>query len=167
MENTKIYLAGPDVFIEDSDVGERKKALCKEHGFAPLYPLDNEVSGPDACQKIYAANLSMVDEADFVLANVSPFRGPHCDPGTAFEIGYAIAQNKPVITYSNDERELIQRIREDFSDLIGSGFAIEDFKRHENLMVANVSECVCVDERDDLSAWKAFNRALAKISEIE
>lgn len=109
----------------------------------------------------------MIDVADCILANVSPFRGPHCDPGTAFEIGYAIAHNKQVITYSNDERELIHRMQEDFPELVDLGISIEDFKRQENLMIANASDSICVDDRSDLTAWQAFANALAKAQAME
>jgi nucleoside 2-deoxyribosyltransferase len=39
---TKIYLAGPDVFLPDAvDIGRRKVDLCRRHGLIRLYPLDN------------------------------------------------------------------------------------------------------------------------------
>ncbi len=41
---TKIYLAGPDVFLPDAvDIGRRKVQLCARHGLAGLYPLDNAI----------------------------------------------------------------------------------------------------------------------------
>ena len=51
---TKIYLAGPDVFLSNAiEVGNRKKKLCSQAGFTGLFPLDNEslCTTPPAPQK--------------------------------------------------------------------------------------------------------------------
>lgn len=164
----KIYLAGPDVFIKGADIGERKKAACRTLGFEPLYPLDNEISGQNAALEIYKANCLMIDKADMVLANISPFRSPHCDVGTSFEIGYAIARRKLVYTYSNDTRTLIERIKDDFPEILEGGTSVEDFGLNENLMLAVGSNLPCFtrDERGDLSAWLAFNDALKELKAI-
>ena len=53
----------------------------------------------------------MIDRADGVLADIGPFRGAGMDAGTAFEIGYAIAQQKPVVCYSDDLRPYLDRVR--------------------------------------------------------
>ena len=40
----KIYLAGPDVFLQDAiETGRRKAEICARHGLNGLYPLDNAV----------------------------------------------------------------------------------------------------------------------------
>lgn len=167
--NPKIYLAGPDVFIKNSTIGERKKAACRQLGFDALYPLDNEISGQNAALEIYKANCLMIDQADIVLANVSPFRSPHCDVGTSFEIGYAIALGKPVYTYSNDTRTLIDRIKEDSPAMLEDGTHVEDFGLNENLMlgIGSTLPCFTRDERTDLSAWQAFNDAIKAIKAIQ
>jgi len=41
---TKIYLAGPDVFLPDAvEIWRRKAELCTRHGLIGLYPLDNAI----------------------------------------------------------------------------------------------------------------------------
>ncbi len=166
--NPKIYLAGPDVFIKDSNIGELKKAACRKLGFDALYPLDNEITGQNAALEIYKANCLMIEQADIVLANVSPFRSPHCDVGTSFEIGFAIALRKPVYTYSNDTRSLIERIKEDFPEMQEDGTSVEDFGLNENLMLAMGSSLPCFsrDDRADLSAWQAFNDVIKAVKGI-
>ena len=163
----KIYLAGPDVFMEGSNIGERKKAVCRKLGFEALYPLDNEISGQNAALEIYQANCLMIQQADIVLANISPFRSPHCDVGTSFEIGFAMALRKPVYTYSNDTRTLIERIKEDFPGMLEDGTSVEDFGLIENLMLGVGSSLPCLsrDDRMDLSAWQAFNDAIRAVKE--
>ena len=163
----KVYLAGPDVFIKDSNIGELKKAACRDRGFEALYPLDNEISGQNAALEIYQANCLMIQQADIILANVSPFRSAHCDVGTSFEIGFAVALRKPVYTYSNDTRSLIERIKEDFPDIMEGCTSVEDFGLNENLMLGVGSSLPCFsrDDRKDLSAWQAFNDALVALKQ--
>src|SRR5258708_4850120 len=82
---TKIYLAGPDVFLPDAiDIGRRKVAICAQHGLTGLYPLDNEVdrSAGEVPLNIFKGCEAMMDAADAIIANLTPFRGPGADPGT-------------------------------------------------------------------------------------
>ncbi len=107
----KVYLAGPDVFAPNAvELGNRLKALCKANGFEGLFPLDNEIADSSLSKKekafqIVKANMKMINSSDYVLANLSNFRGtelhPYCDSGTAWECGYAIGKNKIVIGYTN------------------------------------------------------------------
>lgn len=96
----RIYLAGPDVFRRDAKcAGKRLKTICGEFGLCGLYPLDGEpidLSRPNASKLIYNANVNKLRAADAIVANITPFRGPHMDPGTAFEIGYARHAGLPV-----------------------------------------------------------------------
>ena len=80
----KVYLAGPDVFFPDAALrAETHKKLCLAYGFEPLHPVDGVET---TAAGIYAANIAMIQAADAVLANLSPFRGAETDSGTAFEI---------------------------------------------------------------------------------
>ena len=87
----KIYLAGPDVFLPDAiEIGRRKAAICARHGVRGLYPLDNAVdlAAADASLAIFKGNEAMMDAADAIIANLTPFRGPSADAGTVYELGY-------------------------------------------------------------------------------
>lgn len=125
----KIYLAGFDVFAPDAvRRGAALKRMCAEHGFSGLYPLDNEADDPRA---IFEGNLALIDEADFVMANLNPFRGGEPDSGTAFECGYAFAKGKRVYGYVSDARTQ----REKLGAADENGFAVEDFGMAVNLML--------------------------------
>ncbi|BAR59722.1 hypothetical protein NK6_6570 [Bradyrhizobium diazoefficiens] len=81
----KIYLAGPDVFLPDAvEIGRRKAEICERFGLTGLYPLDNEIdlTAPDASRQIFCGNEAMMDAADAIIANLTPFRGAGADPGT-------------------------------------------------------------------------------------
>ena len=107
-----VYLAGPEVFLpEPVKAGKAKQLrieqLNEQHDWpfklVGLYPLDNEIPDfkPDFDTgiRIYHANIALMEKAHAVTANMVRFRGPSMDVGTAFEMGYMAAQDKPVIAY--------------------------------------------------------------------
>src|ERR1700716_3232991 len=112
---TKIYLAGPDVFLPDAvDIGRRKAELCRHHGLTGLYPLDNsvELAARDASLKIFRGNEAMMNDSDAVIANLTPFRGPSADAGTVYELGYMAGRGKLCLGYSNEPSTYASRVRE-------------------------------------------------------
>jgi len=104
------------------------------------------IAGPDVFRRDAKQHLEMlrrmIDECDAVIANIEPFRGPHMDPGTAFEIGYAVAKGKPVYCYTTQARD-------------ENGDAIEDFGLTENLMIDSPARAICINFVDAVSAMKA------------
>ena len=145
----KVYLSGPEVFLEDAlAVLARKIEICRELGWEGLSPLDNELPpGLDDPRQtalvIYAGNLAMMDRADAIIANITPFRGAHMDPGTAFELGYMVAQGKPVMVYTQAVDSLVDRVSEWSGGLVRdagvlrdrNGHQVENFGLFENLMI--------------------------------
>lgn len=140
----KVYLAGPEVFSKNArELGKIKSDLSRDYGFTPLFPLDNEVevSGnkKSTALAIKKANRELMLEADIIIANLSPFRGPSADAGTLYEVGFMEGMGKPVFAYSNDPSNLFERTQKDFgSDTHGldaDGLLIEDFDQPENLML--------------------------------
>jgi nucleoside 2-deoxyribosyltransferase len=178
----KIYLAGPDVFLPDAvDLGKRKVEICARHGVSGLYPLDNAVdlSARDASVQIFRANAAMMDAADAVIANLTPFRGPSADAGTVYELGYMAGRAKLCLGYSNDPRLYADRVRR--SDEVISrdgrltdaeGLTVEDFGLTDNLMMVHALDlhgCALVisphapaDMWHDLTAFETCVRIAAK-----
>ncbi|HLG80526.1 MAG TPA: nucleoside 2-deoxyribosyltransferase [Bradyrhizobium sp.] len=141
----QVYLAGPDVFLPDAlAVGRRKVEICAGHGLIGLYPLDNTVdlSAADASLAIFKANETMIDAADAIIANLTPFRGAGADPGTVYELGYAAGRGKLCLGYSNDPTTYAERLRH-FTEVTGrdghlvdaDGLTVEDFGLSDNLML--------------------------------
>lgn len=140
----RIYLAGPDVFFSDTlERAALHKQMVREFGFEPLHPVDQEKNDPAS---IYHLNIRLLNEADAVVANIIPFRGAEMDTGTAFEIGYAVAQGLPVFTYRQYEGTVLETVREHYGPLVldsasqlwrdRNGALVEDFDLPCNLMVA-------------------------------
>jgi nucleoside 2-deoxyribosyltransferase len=162
-----VYLAGPDVFLhEAADLAAAKREICARHGIDGLNPLDcgAPIDDPPA---LFAALIEMMDVADAGIANCTPWRGSGMDAGTAFEIGYLHAQGKPVVGYTNDPRDLADRVEPD-------GFIVEAFGYAENLMIAGPGllagrdlvrvDAAPEDRWTDLRGFEACVQALAALS---
>ncbi len=142
----KVYLAGPDVFLPDAlPMGQRKAEICRRHGVIGLYPLDNalDLTASDASMQIYRANEAMMRQADAVIANLTPFRGPGADAGTVYELGFMAASGKLCFGYSNVPGVYLDRVST-VTAVAGSasgahvdaeGNVIEDFGLADNLMM--------------------------------
>jgi nucleoside 2-deoxyribosyltransferase len=170
---TSIYLAGPDVFLPDAvGIGEAKKALCARFGFEGLFPIDNDEESPPA-DEIYRTNLALMEKSDAICANLTPFRGPSADAGTAFEVGFFAAQGKPIFAYSSSTETLAQRTRA-LLGLIGDGRLIEDYGLPDNLMLPGAVDrsggrwvALASQDHDDLAAFAAFEKVLELMQEAE
>ena len=142
---TKVYLAGPDVFLPDAvEIGRRKVEICARHGLTGLYPLDNaiDLTAHDASLRIFRGNETMMIEADAIVANLTPFRGPGADAGTVYELGYMAGRDKLCLGYSNDPSSYAERVRQftavtsrDGRMVDALGLTVEDFGLADNLMM--------------------------------
>ena len=178
----KIYLAGPDVFLPDAvDIGRRKVALCARHGLIGLYPLENVVdrAANDASLQIFRGNEAMMIEADAIVANLTPFRGPGADAGTVYELGYMAGRGKLCLGYSNDPSSYAERVRQftevnsrDGRLVDASGLTVENFGLSDNLMMIHALDlhgCALLTPRQapadiwhDLSVFESCVRMAAE-----
>jgi nucleoside 2-deoxyribosyltransferase len=163
-----VYLAGPEVFFPDvTEVAARLKALCRAQGLEGLFPTDAERptgKGIGPALAIYLGNVALIDRSDAVVADISPFRGAGMDPGTAWEIGYAVARRLPVFAWSHDLRPYADRVGPLGSGPRGpvdaDGLLVEDFGLVENLMITESVVAV------DASAEAAIERCAAALRKV-
>ncbi|GGF77897.1 hypothetical protein GCM10007301_42310 [Azorhizobium oxalatiphilum] len=171
---TRVYLAGPEVFRPDAVAeGERLRALCEARGLAAIYPLDGGLPA-DTAHDIRGRCIDGITKADVVVANISPFRGAHMDPGTAFEIGYAEAKGVPVFLWSADPRPMSVRIPGTPGEgglRDAQGHLIEDFGEAENLMISPPGQKVWPSPEEAIAAAARHvdlseNRSMGLVSKI-
>jgi nucleoside 2-deoxyribosyltransferase len=171
-----IYLAGPDVFLPNAiEVGRRKVEICAGYGFEGLFPLDQDDSVKQDAAAIFAANCRLMDRADAGVFNLTPFRGPGSDGGTAFELGYMFSQGKPVFGYANSSRHYVERVeaiqgsveRNDGRPIDRNGLLVEDFDLYDNLMlVCSIREAggaLSLIDEDSVPAFEAFGVCLREM----
>jgi nucleoside 2-deoxyribosyltransferase len=146
----KIYLAGPEVFLENGRAQLQRKAdLARAYGFEPVCPGDLEIPPADTPHAfglaISRVDEQMMNEADGVIANLTPFRGIAADVGTAFELGYMCAQGKLVAAYTNVPASHYERTVAYYGGDIRDGgdghmrgpdgLSLENFDMIDNLML--------------------------------
>jgi nucleoside 2-deoxyribosyltransferase len=143
----RIYLAGPEVFLPDAiAMGARKVALCAQHGLEGVFPLDAQLglaglAKAEQARRISEANEGLMRSCAGLIANLTPFRGVSMDSGTAFEVGFMRALQRPVLGYTNvvaDYRartEIYRSAPPPLPDFDHPEAEIEDFDGAENLMI--------------------------------
>jgi nucleoside 2-deoxyribosyltransferase len=179
----RVYLAGPDVFREDwRAVSDAKKALCRSYGFDGVFPLDGAIKKQRSKRQfgyaISRANEKLMQSCDLIIANMTPFRGPSMDVGTAFEMGFMRALGKPVLGYSNVKGNLVSRTvahlgkkavrRKGAKGVLEDNFgmAIEDFGLADNLMLdgavhgSGAKVITASSERTRFSDLRGFEQCL-------
>ena len=129
----RIYLAGPDVFHPDAaERAARMKAACTAAGHAGVFPLDPPPEAPPADApewlRIHLANEAHIRGCDAMIANLTPFRGVSADPGTAWEMGFMRALGRPVWAWTEELRDLSERVAPD-------GLLVEAYGLADNLML--------------------------------
>lgn len=147
---TKVYLAGPEVFLANArEILDLKIALTREAGLVPVTPGDltpPKLESPgDLGTAISGIDETLMDSADAIIANLTPFRGICADPGTCFELGYMCAQGRPAFAYTNMRADNAERTRVFYGgatmrDTDGvergpDGVMIEDMGFVDNLML--------------------------------
>jgi nucleoside 2-deoxyribosyltransferase len=143
------YLAGPDVFLPNAPAhAARKAAICAAHGITALPPLNEDVATlaamteEEAWRTIFAKDLAMMEQADLVIANLTPFRGASADAGTLVELGWFLGRGRPIFAYSNSatpfaarSAALLARVADPMPGLTVGGFGLPD-----NLMIPGAVE---------------------------
>jgi len=162
-----LYLGGPDVALpEAGTVLSRKRQMCAGKGFVPVLASDTVLVETDPSEamarEIYADRVQRLRLADAAILNLTPWRGPNCNVGTAFEAGFMAALGKPVFAYINvqseDDAELRGRIEAEMGLELdragvwrdGFGGEIEDFGLPEDLMLWGEARKLFVIVTDDL-----------------
>ena len=149
---TSLYIGGPDAALaEGPQLLAEKCALCQAKGFVGVVPSHTILVETDPSEamarEIYADRVQHMRLADAAILNLTPWRGPGCQTGVAFEAGFMAALGKPVFAYLNVQSEEEAELRTRIEDSMGLeldrrgvwrdsyGGEIEDFGLPEDLML--------------------------------
>jgi nucleoside 2-deoxyribosyltransferase len=178
----RVYLAGPEVFLADArQIGARKRAICARYDLVGVYPADEE-HAPDPALPLPEQGIAIsramehaMRSSDAMIVNLTPFRSPSADVGSAYEMGYMRALGRPIFAYSNDPRPFLDRVTAFCGDTLrrrptgeyedSDGMAIEPFTLCDNLMLAGAVTDGClatatVAPTERYTALDAFERCV-------
>jgi len=147
-----LYLTGPGLPLAHGEANAREaRVLCEAAGFQVVIPepetlVESEPSEAMA-REIYAHRVAIMRRADAAVVDLTPFRGPHCDPSAAFEAGFFSGLGKPVFAYMNVPTEEEAELRARVEAYVGAevdqdgiwrddqGVPIEDYGLPETLIL--------------------------------
>jgi nucleoside 2-deoxyribosyltransferase len=139
-----VYLAGPDVFLPNArEHALRKVAICARYGLQGQPPLNEDIESLAQMHEsaagiaIFHKDVAMMEAADIVIANLTPFRGASADSGTLVELGWFLGRGRPIFGYSNSAalfRERSQTYLAAVPDPM-AGITVEHFGLPDNLMI--------------------------------
>jgi nucleoside 2-deoxyribosyltransferase len=139
-----VYLAGPDVFLPNAQEHARcKVAICTRYGFAGLPPLNEDIASlaqmheSEAGLAIFAKDVAMMEAADIIIANLTPFRGASADSGTLVELGWFLGRGRPIFGYSNTATLFRERSQAHLAAIPDPlpDITVEHFGLPDNLMI--------------------------------
>lgn len=115
----KVYLGGDLVFRHDApQLFNAFKEICLAVGLHGVSPFDGQEEvealppGKETSLLIARLDRELMDACAAALFCIDPFRrAADMDPGTAVEIGYMAAQNKPMAGYTVDGRLYHEKVR--------------------------------------------------------
>ncbi|MBN9073356.1 MAG: nucleoside 2-deoxyribosyltransferase [Rhizobiales bacterium] len=146
----KVYLAGPEVFIPNARmVLDEKIELTRAYGFVPVCPGDLEtpasLTGKARGLATSEINERLMLSADFIIANLTPFRGIAADVGTVYELGFMCGRGCPAYAFTNIAVGHYERVKDYYggdlrTDELGAvrgpdGLELETYDMTDNLML--------------------------------
>lgn len=146
----KVYLAGPEVFLPNARaVLDRKIELTRAYGFVPIAPGDLEapasLTGKARGLATSEVNERLMLNADFIIANLTPFRGIAADVGTVYELGFMCGRGCPAYAFTNTAVGHYERVKDYYggdlrTDELGAirgpdGLELENYGMIDNLML--------------------------------
>jgi nucleoside 2-deoxyribosyltransferase len=145
-------LPGRNFFRHAREIGARKRAICAAHRLVGVFPADEE-DHRDPASPLPAQGLAIsrameqaMQTCDGMIVNLTPFRRPSTDVGSAYEMGFMRALGRPVFGYTNDGCPFLNRVAAFCDPTLRprpggghedpDGMAIEAFELHDKLMLA-------------------------------
>ena len=132
------------MFLPNAAAHARAKvAICARYNIEGCPPLAEDADDltrlPDqqAWRAIFARCVGLMEASDFVIANLTPYRGASADAGTLIEVGWFLGRGRKVFGYSNTATPFAERshaLLQVLPDPV-PGLTVEGFGLADNLMV--------------------------------
>lgn len=152
----KAYLAGTEIFYENSDETQKKyHELCDKYGIIGFYPADEapndefkdyiakDESVHEKEKQFFSHDLNHIYRTDIIIANLNDYRGNEPDSGTCVECGIAWGMGHRCFAFIDDARAMkdrfkgVKKIDENGVVVDKNGAHLEDFDMPLNLMFSD------------------------------
>jgi len=98
---TRLFLSGPLFTVAERDFNSGLARFLEARGFEVWLPQERATRG--GAKAIFQSCIKGIEWADAVVACMD---GPDPDSGTAWEVGFAYAKEKPIVCYRSDFRSV-------------------------------------------------------------
>lgn len=153
----KIYLASSWFTPNTRDILDRLERMLSFRSDVSLYSPrrdgvmlpPNQKHDTKLREKIFQENIDHILNADLVFANIDS-QDSYNDPGTIYEVGYAMANNIPVIGFATSDKNISSRFKgildgfkyiilnyEDIDEVLSSYEKSEELRRKKVLFVGS------------------------------
>jgi nucleoside 2-deoxyribosyltransferase len=181
---SSLYLAGPELWLPQYEPHRQAQRLIVEAAGYSMLAADPPAPDAEASELtarvLYADRLTRLRQADAGVFNLTPFRGPSCDPSTAFEAGFLAALGKPVFAFLNVAGEHEAEYGARIEDQIGlaadgdgelrdlDGLVVEDFGLPETFMLwAEARRLFVIVTPDPLGELAGLEMCLEAVKEYD
>lgn len=125
----KVYLASPFFNETEIEIMEKVKEILINKGLDVFAPFEHqnkhlEFGSKEWRKATYDGDVGGINRADIIVAIIE---GNYCDSGTAWEIGNAIAKNKPVVIVNPSKSTVNLMISDSLHAYIDSFDALESY----------------------------------------
>lgn len=153
----KIYCASGWFTPNTRDILDRLERMLSCRSYVSLYSPrrdgvmlpPNQKHDTELREKIFQENIDHILNADLVFANIDS-QDSYNDPGTIYEVGYAMANNIPVIGFATSDKNISSRFKgildgfkyiilnyEDIDEALSSYEKYEELRRKKVLFVGS------------------------------
>jgi nucleoside 2-deoxyribosyltransferase len=117
---TKLFLSGPLFTVAERDFNAGLARFLEKNRFEVWLP-QQRASGSRGAKAIFQSCVAGIDWADAVVACMD---GADPDSGTAWEVGYAYAKGKPIVSYRTDFRSAGEAKRTPYNLMLGEAATV-------------------------------------------
>lgn len=118
MNKTKIYLASGWFTLNTREILDKLESFLSSREDVDLYSPrrdgimlpPNQKHDTALRESIFAENLKHIEESDLIIANIDS-EDRYNDPGTVYEIGYAMSKNIPVVGFAKSTDNIYSRFK--------------------------------------------------------
>lgn len=125
-----VYLASP--FFNDDEIKRMEivRDILRSKGLNVFVPNEHqykelEFGSVEWRHMTFTSDVNAIDDADVVVAIIA--QGNYSDSGTAWELGYAYAKNKPIIVVNPTGETINLMIADSLHAVITSYLALEEY----------------------------------------